>query len=411
VIRSTSSQPVLNAARNSHFVKSLVFLIFSAATLTGFAIAEAPKTAKPPAFQLTLTASEGFIKKGKLGFEIIKKRFALDASAVARSKKFGKLSSNLAPKLEGIFKTLTREGKDARFNLEKGSWVARQRSAWKVNEEQTRKNLFEAIKAGRNTAEVALEVTPPRRNVQNWADSGITTLFGKGSSSFKGSPSFRVRNIIVGASKLDNDYLKDGAELDFNGSVGAINKATGFVEGFVIIGGTLEKEDGGGICQVSTTLFRAAYNAGLPVTERHEHSHRVTYYDPVGFEATVYAPTKNLKFKNDSGGTLLIQAEWDEKAQTLGFYLFGRTPDRQVTVSKPSISNFKPAAKPSYTADPKIRLGASRRIDVPEQGMTAVINRRVVMKDGKVRKDSTKSVYQPWGAVYAVNPKDSRLGQ
>ena len=278
-----------------------------------------------------------------------------------------------------------------------------------MDEEATRANLLSALKAGKSSSAVEINVKAPQRNVRNWAESGITTLYGKGVSSFKGSPEFRVRNIIVGASKFDNDYVEKDAELDFNASVGDINKATGFVEGFVIIGGTLEKEDGGGICQVSTTLFRAAYNAGLPITERHEHSHRVAYYDPVGFEATVYAPDKNLKFKNDSGGTLLIQTEWDEQAQTLGFYLFGRAPNRSVIVSKPSISDFKPAAKPSYTADPKIRLGSSRRIDVPMQGMTSVITRRVTMQDGKVRRDTLKSVYQPWGAVYAVNPKDSRL--
>jgi vancomycin resistance protein YoaR len=391
-------------------VKTIAFLALSAIAASSLTLAQAPKSA-PASFKLTVTTSEPFIRKGKLGVEVIKKSFALNAQDIARSKKFGKISSQLTPKLEGIFKSLTREGKDARFNLENGSWVARQRSAWKVDENRTRENLLEAIKSGKSSAEVALTVTPPKRNVRNWAESGIVTLYGKGSSSFAGSPSFRVRNIIVGASKLDNHYLEDGQELDFNASVGAINKATGFVEGFVIVGGTLEKEDGGGICQVSTTLFRAAYNAGLPITERHEHSHRVKYYDPVGFEATVYAPAKNLKFKNDTGKTLLIQAEWDEQKQTLAFYFFGRAPDRQVTVSDPVISDFKPAAPASYTADPNVRLGAQRQVDTAMQGMTSVITRRVVMSDGKVRKDMLKSVYKPWGAVYAVNPRDPRLAR
>ena len=392
-------------------MKTFIAVALAATIVSSLAVARAPSGTKPAAFQLTLTTLEPFIKKGKLELEVIKKSFALKTSDVTRSQKFGKISSNLEQKLTVIFKALTREGKDARFNLEKGSWVARQRSAWQVDVAKTRANILEAITSRKPSAQVMLEVTPPKRNVKNWAESGITTLYGKGISSFKGSPPFRVRNIIVGASKLDNDYLNDGTELDFNASVGAINKATGFVEGFVIIDGTLEKEDGGGICQVSTTLFRAAYNAGLPITQRFEHSHRVHYYDPVGFEATVYAPAKNLKFKNDSGGTLLIQAEWNEQAQTLGFYFFGHAPDRQVTISKPSISNFKPAAKPSYTADPKVRLGFSRRIDLPEQGMRAQISRHVVLKDGKVRNDILSSVYQPWGAVFAVNPRDSRLGQ
>ena len=388
-------------------MNNLAFLVIAATAISSLTLAQAPKTGGK--FVLTVTASEPFIQKGKLRVQIFKKSFALDAQAVMRSQKFGKISSNLEPKLSAIFKALTREGKDARFNLENGSWIARQRSAWSVDEKATRANLLSALKAGKSSATIEINVKPPQRNVRNWAESGITTLYAKGISSFKGSPEFRVRNIIVGASKLDNDYIEKDAELDFNASVGAINKATGFVEGFVIIGGTLEKEDGGGICQVSTTLFRAAYNAGLPITERHQHSHRVSYYDPVGFEATVYAPDKNLKFKNDSGKTLLIQTEWNEQAQTLGFYLFGRTPDRKVVVSKPIISDFKPAANPSYSGDENVRLGSSRRIDVPMQGMTSVITRRVTMNDGKVRKDTLKSVYAPWGAVYAVNPKDSRI--
>jgi vancomycin resistance protein YoaR len=107
-------------------VKRLVFLVIAATTVSGFAVAKAPQSTKPAAFKLTVSVSEPFIKKGKLGLEVIKKSFVLDASAVARSQKFGQLSSNLSPKLEGIFKALTREGKDARFNLEKGSWIARQ---------------------------------------------------------------------------------------------------------------------------------------------------------------------------------------------------------------------------------------------------------------------------------------------
>ncbi len=388
-------------------MKRLLCLCFSALSVSSLSLAKAPTAAQ---FVLSLSVSEPFIQKGKLGVQIIKKTFVLEARGIARSQKFDKLSSSLEPALKHIFKSLSREGKDARFNLERGHWVARQRSAWTVNEPATRNQILAAIRAGSSSAEVVLKVTPPKRNVRNWFESGITTLFARGSSGFKGSPPFRVRNIIVGASKLDNDYLASDAELDFNASVGVINKGTGFVEGFVINNGTLEKEDGGGLCQVSATLFRAAFNGGLPITERHEHSHRVHYYDPVGFEATVYAPTKNLKFKNDSGGTLLIQAQWNGQAQTLEFDLFGRTPERKVSVSSPVVTNFKPAAQPSYSGDPKVRLGASRLIDVAQQGMSVVISRRIAMTaSGKVKTETLKSVYQPWGAVYAVNPNDSRL--
>jgi vancomycin resistance protein YoaR len=388
-------------------MKNLVVLAITATLASSLTLAQAPKPSST--LTLTLTTSEPIIKKGKLGLEVIKKTYVLDAQAVQRSKQFTKISSKLAPKLEAIFQGLAREAKNARFVNENGTWVARQRSAWRVDETKTRANILKAIMAGQSSAAITLKVTPPKRTVRQWADAGIVALYGKGSSSFAGSPSFRVQNVIAGALKFDGDYIESGKELDFNASVGKINRANGFVPGLVIIGGTLLMEDGGGICQVSTTLFRAAYNAGLPITKRHQHSHRVQYYDPVGFEATVYAPSKNLKFKNDSGSPIFIQADWSERAGTLAFYFFGRAPDRQVTISKPSISNFRSPAPPSFSPDPSVRLGLSRQIDVPMQGMTSLITRRVKLSTGEVRKDTLRSVYQPWGAVYAVNPRDPRL--
>ena len=388
-------------------MKNLVLLAIAATVVSSLTLAQAPKSVSK--FVLTVTVSEPFIQKGKLQTQVIKKSFALDAQAIARSRKFSKISSALEPKLSAIFKALTREGKDARFNLESGSWIARQRSAWMVDEKATRANLLAALKSGKSSAQVALTVKAPQRNVRNWAESGITTLYGKGVSSFKGSPVFRVRNIIVGASKLDNDYIEKDAELDFNASVGAINKATGFVEGFVIIGGTLEKEDGGGICQVSTTVWRAAYAAGLPIVQRSNHSYRVHYYDPPGMEATVFSPYKNLRFKNDTPSPMFIQMTWYTRSQRLELHFFGAKPDRKVSISDPYIYNVRPPAGPRFQADPNVRLGSVRRIDSPERGMSVTINRSVRYDDGRKLGDVTRSTYVPWGAIYAVNPRDSRL--
>ncbi len=169
------------------------------------------------------------------------------------------------------------------------------------------------------------------------------------------------------------------------------------------------KEDGGGICQVSATIFRALYKAGLPITERHEHSHRVKYYDPVGFEATVYAPAKNLRMKNDTGAYLMIQATWNTAAKTVRFDVFGANTGRTVNISRPSVTNFKAPKQPSYTADPNVALGSRRLLDTPAQGMTSVIRRTIKIKGKVISRDTLKSTYEPWGAVYGVNPKDKRL--
>ena len=177
----------------------------------------------------------------------------------------------------------------------------------------------------------------------------------------------------------------------------------------MIAGGTLSKEDGGGICQVSTTIFRALYRAGLPITERHEHSHRVEYYDPVGFEATVYAPYKNLRMKNDTGQYLFIQAAWDTTAQTLRFDVFGAQTGRTVNIGQPTITAFKAPANPTYTPDGRVAAGGRRLLDTPMQGMTSVITRTVKVKGKVVSTDRLNSVYKPWGAVYGVKPGDKRL--
>ncbi len=368
--------------------------------------------AKPQIVTLKLLTSEQRIRGGKLETLTLAASYPLPKKAVLRSRKYGKISSALEPELGKLFNRLgKREPRSAYFSNVKGNWIAQQQTGWKVDAKKTRDNLLEALKNGDSEAKIVLELTPPKRSVKDFADRGILFHFGGGQSSFAGSPTFRVKNILVGANKIDQRYIEAGDEFNFGAYVGDIDKKNGFVKGLIISGGTLALEDGGGICQVSTTIFRAAYLSGLPITERHEHSHVVHYYDPIGLEATVYTPEKNFKFKNDTAKALFIQADYDAKKQTLRFDLFGVKPDRKVTVSKPALSDYKPATKATYSADPSVRLGRSRRIDVAERGVTVNIRRRVVLAAGEVRKDTLKSVYKPWGEVFAVSPQDPRAQQ
>lgn len=396
-------------------MKRILFLTLTLATLgvvTAQAGTDQPEAKPPefPPFSLTFSVPEARIYEGKLQTEIVAKRFDLKAQWVARSRHIGRLSTKLTPDLDGIFERLdAREAKNARFVNEGGRWVGRQQSGWTVDREATKQKLLAAIRNGAGEAEIVVNVTPPGDGVDKLAQGGILYHFGSGQSSYRGSPSFRETNILVGARKFDGKLLADGDELDFNATVGDINGKSGFVPGYIISGNTLAKEDGGGLCQVSTTMFRAAYESGLPITERKQHSYRVHYYDPVGYEATVYAPYKNLKFKNDTGAGLLIQATWDREKQTLRFDLFGARPEREVKISDPVVSDFRPPAPPTYMPDVRVALGHARLIDSPEQGMTAVITRQVHYPDGRDVQDITRSVYKPWGAVYGVNPQDPRV--
>lgn len=362
--------------------------------------------------KLILKDEASTIRKGELKTTAIVKSWAVPAEGVKATQKVKRLSTTITPILDRMEKDINaRKPKPAVFRNVKGSWVATDQTGWTLNRAATKANLLKAILAGKDTAQVEFRRAVPDRNVKLLAQRGVLWHVATGQSSYAGSPDFREKNILVGAGKLDNFFIAPGHEFNFNEEIGQIDASTGFVKGFVISGGTLTKEDGGGICQVSTTIFRALYQAGLPITERHEHSHRVKYYDPVGYEATVYAPSKNLRMKNDTGKHLFIQAGWDTARQTLRFDVFGANTGRSVTVSRPVITDFKAPADPSYSPDDRVAPGGRRLLDQPMQGMTSVITRTVKAGGKVVSRDTLKSVYKPWGAVYGVNPADPRLKQ
>jgi vancomycin resistance protein YoaR len=374
----------------------------------------APKpTAKPAEvkpLEIALDTSEPEIRGGELNDVRIVRVWKMPVESVKVSRQLTKISNGIETELKRALSSVKRNAVDALWSLEGNTkqWVARQQSAWTVDETQTRANVLEAVKFNKSLAKIALRRTPPARNVQDWYAKGIRYHFGGGESSFRGSPTFRVQNIVAGSRQIDNTYLGAGEVFDFNSRV-KISAALGFVEGYIISGGTLAKDIGGGICQVSTTVWRAAYNAGLPIVQRNNHSYRVHYYDPPGFEATVFSPYKNLKFKNDTGSPMFIQMTWYTRSGRLTLDFFGAKPDRRVSITDPYIYNVRPPAGPRYQADPNVRLGRVRRIDSPERGMSVRINRTVSYDDGRKVSDSTRSTYVPWGAIYAVNPQDYRV--
>ncbi len=376
------------------------------------AVKPTPKPAvKPVSKPLELRAdlTETSIQDGQLVTKTFSRGFKLTKAGVDASRKFNKLSSNLEPELNRIFNALAQTSDNALWNYENGVWVARQRTGRRVNQTATRDNILQAIKFNKSLAIIQVDAVLPARNLQDWYAKGIRYYFGGGTSTFYGSPPFRVANIINGASKLHLTYIQPGESFDFNRRVGDITAQTGFVDGYIIRDGLLEKDVGGGICQVSTTMFRAAYESGLPIQQRNFHSYRVHYYDPVGYEATVFAPYKNLKYQNDTGAPLFIQASWNIRRSTLSFFFFGAKPDRTSSVSRPVVWKVVQPPATRWVADSAIAPGRLKVLSGPERGMNVRIDRVVRMNTGEIRRDSTSSYYVPWGAIYAINPSDPRV--
>ncbi|MPY65296.1 hypothetical protein F8S09_01115 [Deinococcus sp. SDU3-2] len=365
---------------------------------------------RPQPLRLKVVAPEPVLSGGVVRSRDVVQTHTLTLSAQERRRlREGQVTGDLAVRLEGLYARIeARQPRDARFVREGGSWVAQARTGWAVRRGPTAERVRAALLAGQVEATVALRLLPPERTVAGLHSRGVTTHLTTGQSSFAGSPDFRVHNIRVGAQRFQGLWLEPGTVLDFNRTVGRIAADRGFVPGYVITGASLTMEPGGGICQVSTTVFRAGYQAGLEVVERHQHSHHVAYYDPPGFEATVYAPTKNLRLRNDTAAPLLMQVEWNLEAGTLEVHLFGAPPDREVTVSAPQVRTTALAPAPSFVADPALRPGEARRLDMPAAGMNTQIVRRITRR-GQTTTDRTSSQYRAWGGMFAVAPGDERL--
>jgi vancomycin resistance protein YoaR len=172
---------------------------------------------------------------------------------------------------------------------------------------ESAKNIIEALDTSKKKVDLVVEISDPEINEGTIDDLGLIELVASGSSNFTGSPQNRRHNIRVGAEKFNGMLLSPNEIFSFTANMGEIDAANGYLPELVIIGNETRPEYGGGLCQVSTTVFRAALNAGFPIVARKAHSYPVRYYQPYGTDATIYSPNPDIKFKNDSGHHLLIQ--------------------------------------------------------------------------------------------------------
>lgn len=256
---------------------------------------------------------------------------------------------------------------------------------------------------------IPIQVLKPKITTEKVNNLGIKELIGEGTSLFQGSIANRIYNITLAATRLNGILVAPEETFSFGKALGDVSAFTGYKQAFIIQNGRTVLGDGGGVCQVSTTFFRALLNAGLPIVERHAHAYRVGYYEQdslPGFDATVYVPSIDLRFKNDTGNYILIQTALDPTYERLTFLLYGTKDGRQVTISKPVITNQTPAPAPLYQDDPTLAKGVVKQIDFAASGATSTFTREVT-KNGKVIIfDKFVSNFKPWQAIYLRGTKD-----
>jgi len=271
--------------------------------------------------------------------------------------------------------------------------------------EQTIDLVAGSILSGTRKVDLPVKVITPTITLAETNTLGINVLLGKGESDFSGSPTNRRHNIKVGAEKFDGVIIKPGETFSFVTQLGPVDRSTGFLPELVIKGDETTPEFGGGLCQVSTTAFRGILRAGLPVVERRNHSYRVVYYEPAGSDATIYQPSPDLKFTNDTPGHLLIDTYII--GNKLYFDFYGTDTGRQVELEGPKIFNVTAYPEPVYIDTSTLPPGETKQIDSAHRGADAVLTRKIFQHNKLVHTDVFRSHYVPWPAKFLRGVEDA----
>jgi vancomycin resistance protein YoaR len=241
---------------------------------------------------------------------------------------------------------------------------------------------------------------------------GIIELVHQETSYFFGSDPARVQNIRASASRFHGLLIAPWETFSMAQALGNISLDNGYAEAPIIFGGQTIQGIGGGVCQVSTTLFRAAFFAGFPINERHAHSYRVGYYeqrsngvrDPrlAGLDATVYVPIVDMKFTNDTDHWLLMETYMGNYSLTWKFYSTsdGRTVNWETT----GPTNIVKAPEDLYRENPDLSKGTIKQVDYSADGADVNVTRTVYINDQVYFSDAFFTRFQPWQAIYEYGP-------
>lgn len=282
-----------------------------------------------------------------------------------------------------------------------------------LNTARTIENLNASLKEGKHEANLAFDITEPgATDNKTGAELGITELVFAYTSYFRGSSADRVQNIKTASASFHGLLIPPGGILSMSDELGDISLDNGYAEALIIHGGQTITGVGGGVCQVSTTLFRTVYFGGYQILERYAHAYRVGYYEQTaggydqnlaGLDATVFVPLVDFKFKNDSAHWLLMET-YVNSDYSLTWKFYSTSDGRKVESNTTGPTKVIEAPDPLYRENPELAQGTVKQVDWAAEGATVVVN-RTVTRDGVVLyNDTITTVYQPWRAVYEYGP-------
>jgi vancomycin resistance protein YoaR len=321
--------------------------------------------------------------------------------------------------LKNLAPTLTMDPKNARLTFndttKKLEVIEHAVIGRSLDLEGSIRAIREKVSKGQHNIPLELTINPPAVTDDKTGDDlGIRELVRAETSFFYGSSADRVKNIQAAAGKFHGLVFAPGATISMADILGDISLDNGYAEALIIINGRTIKGVGGGVCQVSTTLFRTAFFAGFPIVQRYAHAYRVSYYEKVagnkinsklaGLDATVFVPLVDFKFKNDSASWLLMETYVNPANSSITWKFYSTSDGRKVTWDSTGPVNIVKAPPPVYRENPDLPKDKVVQVDWAADGADVTVTRQVI-RDGKtILNDTIRTHYLPWANVYEYGP-------
>jgi vancomycin resistance protein YoaR len=287
-----------------------------------------------------------------------------------------------------------------------------------LNVDKSIQSIQDAAAHGAHSAALAFDMTDPDvGDNETAAGLGITGLLPGGMqyTSFAGSAAERIHNITLASAQFDGLLVKPGESFSMGVNLGDVSLDNGYAEALIILGNRTIKGVGGGVCQVSTTLFRTVFMTGFPITERWSHAYRVGYYENgdgpthlgAGFDATVFFPEVDMKFINDSPYWILMETVVDSTSKRLYWRFYSTSDGRTVSYTTSGVRNEVDPPDPKWEVNDKLQAGEWKQVDWAVKGADVNVTRTVSRNGQVINQDRFDTHYMPWGAVCQYSPADT----
>jgi vancomycin resistance protein YoaR len=321
-----------------------------------------------------------------------------------QEKFFKWFESNIGTKLNIAAKNATIEIKNGKVTS-----LSTHKNGQAVDVEQVFKEVSTKLAQGETEGfkfDLMVKEVLPEVKTEDVNNLGIKEILGTGESNFAGSSASRIKNIRVGANKLHGMLIKPDEEFSLMQSLLPVDASSGYVQELVIRDNRTIAEYGGGLCQVGTTMFRSAMAVGLPILERRNHSFSVSYYLENGLpgtDATIYDPSPDFRFKNDTGNYILIQARIE--GSKLYFDFWGTSDGRIASRTKPRTWGVRSPPPTKTVVSNNLKPGERKCTETARNGISTAFDYTVTYAGMEPITTTFTSVYRPWQEVCLVGPE------